>query len=371
MASFVVVHPLLRRPRPALREPCWHRGVCMKHQVADAAEPPLEHQPYQSPAVARFHDEQRKLDVYIVGTIHGSATSASDVRNMIRASRPSCVLVELCQDRLVQMMKRKAEEESKSPHRDDRPWDERLAKLRDKYGGTGPAALAVGLTSIYTLQARLGARPGSEFLVASEEAELQGIPLVCGDAPASATIRNLYESLRPRSLLRTSSQVARRVLATLFARAPPNGVNVWRVLLSGAYLKDLVGLLAPAFLISSLTLAIFNSLLEAAEQNALVALASAGGQAPSGVSGDLANLNIPEWLADGMSLFSFLVLLACTIRFFEEIVLRRDEVLQNSIREAVELRRKNAGDEQTTVVVVAVVGLLHVNGILRGLERNA
>jgi pheromone shutdown protein TraB len=176
-----------------------------------------------------------------VGTAHVSSRSAEDVRRVVEAVRPDCVVVELCRSRQATMY---------APL-DGGGTDAAAAGIQDltppslqapapnafnlsgggllgaygrslQLGGTGALLLRLALGGVYSrMSAAAGVRGGTDFVAAREAAEAVGAQLVLGDRPVEITLKRAWDALPPRRRL----QLGSRLLADVWALAGGGGSN--------------------------------------------------------------------------------------------------------------------------------------------------
>lgn len=223
------------------------------------------------------------------------------------------------------------------------------------FGGGGPALVALALEMSYKLQVLAGVTPGIEFSYAI--ASPSRWEVICGDAPARDTVANLYRVFESpmRSLLDSRSSINSLITRVLFP--PTNGVNIPKIFLSEPRrMQELARLTLPAVIIScalGLASTAGASVLEATP----VAAAISQGYATSA---------LPLLVAVGQTL-AVSYLIVSTLRFLKVLVADRDRILAQSILDTV---AKKGLDGQQPRIVCAVVGLLHVNGIVRHIQRG-
>lgn len=289
-------------------------------------------------SVAKVRDAKSGATVYIVGCVHGTRTSAGDVTSVVDAVRHDAVVLELCEARLKQLRERSV----------STSLSHRVHTAEQYWGGPGPTALAVLLTLVYRLQRFLGGDPGAEF----KAALVSSGRIICGDASASRTVRRLYRTfLRPGRSLKVFLP-ALRGLGERLLFPPADGVDMARVLMESRRAKELakvfVPLLAGVFAISTV-----------AGTGAAATLAVGfGGATPQVVDA----FDTLRAIADPILT---LYLLVTGLHFIKVLILDRDAVLSTSIRKAAR-RYKSSPD----TVIVAVVGLMHVNGVVRYLQKD-
>lgn len=323
--------------------------------VGLGAHPPSAFPP--SVATVRRHG----VDVHIVGAIHSAPTSARDVEETVRAAEPSAVVLELCGPRWSRLLDRIAKEragvaESCNPFA---RWFRSSMKDRRRLG-VAPAIVSAGLSLPYAAMRAPGSgsfTPGGEFLAwigvgGRSNATAPPPAVVLGDVDAVDTLTGLAASiqLRPydgRSVGETLKH-ARRQFGVLGRALGFGGdgvaLNLRSAMGRGSMLRDLSVLLFPS----------------------LVVLAGI-----EVVFGDSPQLEVEQQLEQAIVLLNvFLTAWAAAAApdAIATMLDERDDGLATSIDAAChEARRDPTGG--TPPAIVAVVGLLHVNGIAARLSR--
>ena len=229
-------------------------------------------------------------------------------------------------------------------------------KAVERFGGVGPAMLALGLLSISGMQKTLGLDPGREFKVGIRKAEENYACIVCGDSDGNTTVKKLAQSLGPRCL-KSGSGVILKFLETVFGgelRFPRGRVRFERILRDWKRITELLWIVGPVlgfsyFFVGGLSLL-----------NRLQHRDGVGEVQEGGAGGMLGGFHLPI-LMDVLPI-TWMILSAAS--FIEALLIERDKVLARNIEETC---RIHGGRGRK---VVAVVGLLHVNGILRILEKG-
>ena len=131
--------------------------------------------------------------IYIVGTAHFSEASQNDVEKVINILQPDIVMVELCASRVGVL---KYDEESLMKAAKEINFE----KLKFSIKETGSVVSGVMQILLLSMSAHitkeLGMAPGGEFRVAFREArKISGCKLVLGDRPIQATIGRAMASL--------------------------------------------------------------------------------------------------------------------------------------------------------------------------------
>ena len=138
-------------------------------------------------------------EIYILGTSHISATSATDVERALDALRPDAVVIELCRSRTGLL------------YADEVPTDDRasnsfglsgeggpLRVLRRslELGGWVPLLLRVLLVRLSdSLSAKNASPPGADYRAARRGANLLNATLVLGDRPVEITLERAWRAL--------------------------------------------------------------------------------------------------------------------------------------------------------------------------------
>lgn len=228
-------------------------------------------------------------------------------------------------------------------------------QISNTFGGAGPAVVAFFLETVYKLQILSGVKPGVEF---SEPIRRSSSwKLVCGDAPARDTVRELYNVFKKplRSLRDSLSSIDDLIGRVIFP--PDGGVNMPRIFLTEPRrLRELARLTLPALLISGAVSLAGNAGALALESAPAMSILNEGYPASL----------LQLLLSVGQTLVVSYVIVS-TLHFMKVLIADRDRILTRSILEtASELQ----ATRRTPVVVCAVVGLLHVNGIVRQIQEQ-
>lgn len=261
-------------------------------------------------------------------------------------------MLELCETRL-KSLKQLMRKEFEDPL--ERPKPRTFKQVSKTFGGTGPAIVAFVLESVYKLQILSGVQPGSEFYEPIRRAA--SWKLVCGDAPAKDTVRKLYGVFsNPLRSLRDSLSSIEDIVSRLIL-PPKEGVSMPRLFLTEPRRAfELVQLTFPALVISAA--------LGLAGNAGALALDSA--PSLSVLFEGYAATWIPIVTSVGQT-FLMSYIIVSTLRFMKVLIADRDRVLAQSIMDtASELQ----SSRKRPVVVCAVVGLLHVNGIVRQIQEQ-
>eukprot|EP00300_Choanocystis_sp_HF-7_P012811 c18042_g1_i1.p1 GENE.c18042_g1_i1~~c18042_g1_i1.p1 ORF type:complete len:303 (+),score=82.90 c18042_g1_i1:23-931(+) len=125
--------------------------------------------------------------VDLLGTVHVSSRSAEGVRQFILATKPTCVVLELCQNRVALL----------SPaYRQPRP-PLTTKEFIDIYKKQGQSGLAAAILSEYCrdIASKLNVELGSEFIAAHEAATVVGSRIVLGDRNVQVTLARCVAAL--------------------------------------------------------------------------------------------------------------------------------------------------------------------------------
>lgn len=265
--------------------------------------------------------------VVIQGVLHGSSSSAEDVRIALQARRPDVIMLELCTPRWRSLSLR-----NNSTVVEDlqRVW--MTTRRANKERGVPAALAAAAVGTLYAVSRLVGFEPGIEFTIPLEFAERNAVDVVLGD---------------------------RDVIETLSLSADADLVNGYKALgraaLGTENHQDLR--LVSSLLRNPHRLAEFSKLVLAVSTIASVVAATF----------DLALDSIPRVQLVDVAFASSFVYLLGTIG--AQIVDARDDFLFNSLHSAVSLAEtRQDPDRERCSTVLVVVGALHVNGLLHRLR---
>lgn len=237
-----------------------------------------------------------------------------------------------------------------------------FSQVRETFNGTPQAILATVLESAYALQTFSGLDPGIEF--AYPLRSLNSSQLICGDAPAQHTVQGLYRAFTsPLTSIRLARSAAHEIFHHVIRR-PPGGVNSLAIVLTEpGRLAEIFRLFVPTALVTlalttlvSVIVGIAAHLLESTSVVSTLAAQTSASASPT------------AWglLAIASQVMFITYFSVSLLHFMKVLVSDRDIILAQSILDTAayysQLRKRS-------VTVVAVVGLLHVNGILRVLEK--
>lgn len=237
------------------------------------------------------------------------------------------------------------------------------------FRGVPQAILALILDGAYRLQVYSGLDPGIEF--AYPIRTFAANKLVCGDDPARDTVGKLYQVFV--SPLK-SITVANMSLRGMFKRVvlpPDGGVTFWKVLTEGKRIRELGRLVLTAscvgffiFLVGSMTAFAFEM------QDAVVALndkISVNGTGV-GVTSGFGLSELFQLTGNVLQAMMMAYVSVSTLHFLKVLIIDRDLVIAKNIEDTLS---RYSRDKRAPVIVCAVVGLLHVNGILENLRESS
>lgn len=281
-----------------------------------------------------------------------------DVRRVLSFSDPDIIVLELCKARLSTLRKsilRTSPEDKLSLHlsgKDGNRKGRTFKEIAQTFRGAPQAILALLLDGAYRLQVLSGLDPGQEF--ANPIRNYPAAKLVCGDDLASHTVNRLYRVfISPLMSMRVSvgafTGMLRRVLLP-----PKGGINLFRVLLEPMRLQELGRLFLAA---SSVGMALF-----AFGSATAVAIDATPFVVPQNFHSALSIVDVTVQSAISLYLF------VSVLHFLKVLIIDRDVVIAVSIRKAMAKIEK---DKQQPAKICAVVGLLHVNGILQELNDRS
>lgn len=284
-----------------------------------------------------------------------------DVEEVLTAAKPDAIVLELCESRLASLRKmiRHSSPDKRLSTTVVKGRSKRtFAQISRTFKGIPQALLAVFLDTAYKLQIISGLDPGIEFLHPIRDYPPSRV--FCGDAPASETIHRLYRVfVTPLQSIRRSLDAIQSLFARVF-QPPHGGVNFPAVLLLDLRrLRELAQLTLSAVLVGLGLVFLGNAASMAFETAAVTSQVSQASPVPLST--------FTFWgLMHNVAQFLFMsYVIVSSINFFKVLILDRDAIIADRIvettwRQAVTLRRP--------ITVCAVVGLLHVNGILQQLQ---
>lgn len=315
-------------------------------------------------------DPGTSCEVVLVGCFHGSQSSAADVQEALSSSKKTDVVVlELCASRFADLRRQMestsaaASEKVKKEGLDNSPsffsqWMKLVLDTSERRGWLtgGVTAVLSGFTGIQTMLS--GLEPGLEFTTSVECAKAQEADIILADQNVDETLEKigklpfvsfqLFLDFLTNGWGGSYGPEAKALFSAVIGNSQlPESVNLFGFLTrSEEAVKDLVRLIVPPFLLLQSFILISNALM-----GSLVSTPEEVGEAT--VLGDEARLLL--WVfANAVSLAVSFVLIAVPAA---RVVLReRDEFLAKGVRAAC----REAGPNGR---VVAVLGLLHVNGV--------
>lgn len=360
-------------------------------------------------AAVTLVDPTTNCQVVLLGCFHGTTSSAQDVATVV-TPETDVIVLELCTSRFVDLRRQRYQQQRQQGERNESrvlasdrsmsnnsspPWSVRYLQMvtttiRNQGLATG---LAAGLLSgVSGLQSAMsGFEPGLEFTTALVIGEQYGCDLVLADQNVDETLRKLgtlpitaWDMVRgdvddetngrpsrsfPQECLLHLNTLGRAILGntvtfTVITRKGDNvdpadripQIQVLPVLLRNqAAVQDLVRLLVPA----TLLVVFFSQFLALVlgETDWVAATTMNGAPHVDGMD----DLSISSWIvhmaASSLILASGLLAMTPVVKV---ILTERDAILTKGIRVACQ-RAGNGGR------VVAVLGLLHVNGVAQRL----
>jgi len=334
------------------------------------------------PNVAVYKDEKTGNDVYILGCLHGAPSSSQDVEELVGAVQPSAVVVELCNARYKtlreDMLAEEKPEQASDNKEENRPqpnplvsWVQGVAKTYQKKGPAS-AILAAAISFVYLLQSLSRFDPGVEFKTAVTAAESSKAEIVLGDQDVYETLDSLGKGFRPPTrkvllqepnyLIATAIEDFKLLLMSVFGPTDvtyPQKLNVPLVICQNRrLLVDLIFLLAPALILvfgltDGVSLLMNPDLLSAGALPSSIEAATSVPAAADSARTDLLDAICEDIITVGALVF--------TSRFFRLVIAERDAYLASSIKDACQ---RHPGKP-----VVAVLGLLHCNGVAENLRK--
>lgn len=345
-------------------------------------------------ACVEFTDPETGCEVVLVGCFHGSPSSAADVRREVESAPTDVVALELCASRfddLGKMMEQKTEEEEQ---RAKTPRAVRFVYLvgetiRTRGLSTGVAtAVLGGISGVQT--ALSGFTPGLEFSTAVEASRQQqtDCDIVLADQSVDETIekvgklpqvvKSMVQDIRQKdsSIRLEETQWGKMAthLSTALMGADPNlvdknyQVNVPRVVTrSRESVSEMARLMIPPVVFTQMTLILVNQALfpdpMLDTQDGFLTLLLSFFWNPLVRFDPMAFVMdaIPHvFILSTMMTTAYAVLM---VPVTQVILAERDDQLTNGIRAACRIANSKHEEEGRKGRVVAVLGLLHVNGV--------
>lgn len=284
------------------------------------------------------------------------STFSADVQHVLTTTCPDVVVLELCDSRLEALRKtvfsRKPNE--RLVFRSKNTKKPAFRQIVRKFKGTPQAILAILLEGAYKLQVFSGLDPGIEFDPPIRNYYPSNI--VCGDAPARDTIQNLYRVfLMPLESVWISWSTTGSIFQSVFW-PPKGGINLLAILFNPVRVRELSRLIFSAAVVG-------------------IAFFALGNAASFAVRASPIAFSIPAtskseiWSAINVTLESLfaLYIFVTSLHFLKVLIVDRDVIITKSLIDTVRLQ---AREKNRPVTVCAVVGLLHVNGILSKLREQ-
>jgi len=321
-------------------------------QIEDEISPP------KSVAIVKNPHTQQKI--YLIGCLHGAPSSKEDVAAIITSTKPAAVVLELCKSRFKALSAEIAAEEANQAPKGIGYFMNRWASgvvVTYKQSGMLDAFISGFLSSAYLMQKISKFDPGSEFKEAIKMSAVQNYEVVLGDQDVQKTLKKFGSGFRLENL---KSMTLKSLLEDLAffseavsgppCRTWPESLNVFEVIfLQPRLLKDLILLLAP------ITVAVY-----ALTDGLGFVFDEAVGLHKEVI--DATTSVIVDVFTDSVNVIMLGFSAVFTSKFFRSIIAERNECLAESIFET----SKNTPNEN----VVAVVGLLHCNGVAECLRSK-
>mmetsp|Transcript_39685 Transcript_39685/g.58904 ORF Transcript_39685/g.58904 Transcript_39685/m.58904 type:complete len:385 (-) Transcript_39685:31-1185(-) len=332
---------------------------------------PINNKGRLSKSTIEFKDPKTQCDVVLLGCIHGSQSSSDDVRALISDAPTDAVVLELCQPRMVDLIRYVDEQQHLTPL-------EQYSKMvssvfqRQEW----PTLLPLLLVSAFSfIQTELsGLRPWYEFATAKQVCEEEGIDVFLADQTRDDTYREMRKFPQTAGTLLTSKErieQASRVLNRAFlgeADLPvPQLSFLDFITRSSQVVTELFRYMAPFLPILLLTGYSVDeldaSIAEYLEGTSLGNPSLSGGLVGGGGGG----------IQDSIASFGFdilacvfslaLVYTAMALPLAKIILSERDKYLTRNIKRACEFVTEQRDGQPGRVLVV--LGFLHCNGIAK------
>uniref|UniRef100_A0A7S3L447 Uncharacterized protein n=1 Tax=Amphora coffeiformis TaxID=265554 RepID=A0A7S3L447_9STRA len=392
--NFVGVHGFTARPINDLRRTSSWQNVC-KSRLSGRTNAIVPGSSFE------LVDPETGCEVVLVGCFHGSKSSALDVSTCMNVpweeTSTQVVVLELCASRFTDMRRDMDREEAEQEQpATPVPWIFRYGSMisktiQNRGLSTGlAAALLGGVSGMQT--ALSGLEPGLEFRTAVEQVQKtqhgNKCDIVLADQNVDETLekvgqlfsislemwKTFFEKGWDESFGPEARALARAVAGSpdVFSSgsATPTvaPLNLWSFCTrSPDAIRDMLRLLIPpAIMLQFIATGVDKGMewMQTQQADAFDALAASSATEPS-FEGMIAVL-VVNWM---IIAFGYLSVALPAAR----VILReRDDILTQGIREACRVAADNAArTNHTRGRVVAVLGLLHVNGIAERLQHPA
>jgi len=312
-------------------------------------------------SVAVISNEKSSGKIFLIGCLHGAPSSREDVENVIKNTDPGSVVLELCDSRYKSLSKEMKQEDDDEVPTEISYFIDRWTKgvvVTFQKKGLIEAAIGGFLSSAYLAQKLSKFDPGSEFKQVVRMKNQNGYEVINGDQDVYKTLGSFGGGLKLDSIRNITLDSVREDLSmmgqALFGtqgQSWPESLNVFQVMfLQPRLVKDLVVLLAPiTFIVYAVTDGTGFLIEEALKMQGDEVVASAAS-------------SWFEAVTEAANYVTLVFVVIFTLKFFRLIIGERNEYLANSIFEVYE---KNPDKN-----VVAVLGLLHCNGIAELLREK-
>lgn len=319
-------------------------------------------------------EPETKCKVVLLGCLHGSRSSALDVEHLFMENVDAVVL-ELCASRVADLKRQESVLQSPAPSFSVQNFVKMVARTAEKRGwGSGVAAAVLGGAS--GLQTALsGFEAGLEFTTALDLAQQQKVDVVLADQTVDETLRKVgnLPSISMSMLfqekrlpLYESNALTTAILGDDKLRT--HQVNMGHVLSrNDAVVQELLKLTLPPLSLAFLAGFTADKLVST------IFSVPTTTQIPWWTL--LQDFDVTElWNMVGMDLVSsaFVLMLgyvALALPATRVILCERDDQLTQGIRAACKSASKNKKSNENARVV-AVLGLLHVNGVAKRLLQQ-
>lgn len=341
-------------------------------------------------------EPESKCNVVLLGCLHGSVSSAYDVRTLIQERSTDVVVLELCASRFADLKRQKEQEATEFAGNGQtriapalQRFVSMVVKTNENRGWTTAIAAAI-LSGASGLQSGLsGFRPGLEFTVASDVSEELDCDIVLADRAVDETLRRMgtlpsislemmTETIRNHLLNPSKSSLGQAASALSTAVFGDDSMNRQeQVRMSTALtrnrevIRDLLRVTLPVVLLAQVVAVLANAGLGFLDKGELEL------SSPfllyhefSLTFHDL--LSLATAVASDLVAATLLLSAGCVaiaLPATQVILLERDVYLARGIRKACTIAASTPTDGEPCVV--AVLGLLHVNGVAKILLEGA
>jgi len=316
-------------------------------------------------------------EVVLLGCFHGSQSSAADVETCLE-EKTDVIVLELCASRFADLRRDFLSSTTATVSSGRPPWISRFAKMVQKTAksrGLSTGAAAAILGGVSGLQTALsGLQPGLEFTTALRIAMERESDIVLADQLVDETLHkigtlpsislSMWQDSFLTSFKENFGKEAEALNTALFGDGKDNQVTLLTFLTrNGAAIRDLFRLAVPPLIMLQTvvlgTSYAWSALLDQVTLDATESILVSSTATDTSSGPVLAAVNV---------FFAVLGYLSIALPATRVILRERDDCLTQGIQSACRLAAEQNPNGKGRVV--AVLGLLHVNGVAKRLSAS-